>query len=299
MSNALPPVSTVIPAYGHARYLYLTLLKHTLTYYLWGETLASIEALPRTSPLRKSIYWVLKMVDGLISRGTAGHICLARRFKFDPVNRIEGTDWPPLADTMIGLKRLDNIQFCIEEILRRNIPGDLIETGVWRGGATIFMRGVLKAHGVTDRIVWAADSFQGLPPPDATRYPSDAGDPHHTFNYFLGISLEQVKRNFERYGLLDEQVRFLKGWFKDTLPGAPIKTLALLRLDGDMYESTMDALANLYPKLSIGGYIIVDDYYLDGCKQAVHDYRRKHGITEGIQKIGEISAYWERVRPAV
>jgi hypothetical protein len=60
----------------------------------------------------------------------------------------------------------------------------------------------------------------------------------------------------------------------------------------------MDALANLYPKLSIGGYIIVDDYYLDGCKQAVHDYRRKHGIIEEIQRIGEFSAYWERVHPA-
>ena len=294
----LPTISKDFSAPEDARNLYLTLLKHTLTYYLWGETLVSIETLPRTSPLRKSIYWILKMVDGLISTGTAGRICLARRFKFDPTNRIEGRDWPPLADTMIGLKRLDNIQFCIEEILRRSIPGDLIETGVWRGGATIFMRGVLKAHGVTDRAVWAADSFQGLPPPDAARYPSDVGDPHHALNYFLGVSLGQVRRNFERYGLLDEQVKFLKGWFKDTLPGAPIKALALLRLDGDMYESTMDALVNLYPKLSIGGYIIVDDYYLDGCRHAVHDYRRKHGITEEIQRIGEVSAYWERVLPA-
>ncbi len=294
----LPTISKDFAVAEDARNLYLTLLKHTLTYYLWGETLVSIETLPRTSSLRKSIYWILKMVDGLISTGTAGRICLARRFKFDPTNRIEGRDWPPLADTMIGLKRLDNIQFCIEEILRRSIPGDLIETGVWRGGATIFMRGVLKAHGVTDRTVWAADSFQGLPPPDAARYPSDVGDPHHALNYFLGVSLGQVRRNFERYGLLDEQVKFLKGWFKDTLPGAPIKALALLRLDGDMYESTMDALVNLYPKLSIGGYIIVDDYYLDGCRHAVHDYRRKHGVTEEIQRIGEISAYWERMLPA-
>ena len=291
------PATSDVPAQESARDLYLTLLKRTLTYYLWGETLASIETMNRTSPRRRAVYSLVKMLDGVISAGTGGRICLARRFEFDPKNRIEGTDWPPLADTMIGLKRLDNIQFCIEEALRRNVPGDLIETGVWRGGATIFMRGVLKAHGVTDRTVWVADSFQGLPPPDAERYASDAGDPHHTMNYFLGVSQEQVQRNFERYGLLDAQVKFLKGWFKDTLPDAPIQKLALLRLDGDMYESTMDALVSLYPKLSVGGYIIVDDYFLEGCKQAIHDYRSKHGISEEIQRIGQISAYLQRARP--
>lgn len=288
-----------LPKQVEVRNLYLTLLKHTLTYYLWGETLASIETLPRTSPIRKSVFLILKTVDGLISTATGGRICLAHRFKFDPKKRIEGSDWPPLADTMIGLQRLDNIRFCVEQILRKNVPGDLIETGVWRGGASIFMRGVLKAHGVTDRTVWAADSFQGLPPPDAARYPADADDPHYKFSYFLGVSLEQVKHNFERYGLLDDQVRFLEGWFEDTLPSAPINALALLRLDGDMYESTMDALANLYPKLSIGGFVIVDDYYLDGCKQAVHDYRQKHEITETIQRVGAYSAYWERLRPTI
>lgn len=290
--------SEELAAPDNARELYLTLLKHALTYYLWGETLAPIESVPRTSPLRKSIYWVLRVVDGLISTGTGGHIRLARRFRFDPAKRIEGTDWPPLADTMIGLKRMENIQFCVEEILRKGVPGDLIETGVWRGGATIFMRGILKAYGVTDRTVWVADSFQGIPPPDAERYPSDAGDPHHEFSYFLGVSLEQVKHNFQRYGLLDDQVKFLKGWFRDTLPHAPIEKLSLLRLDGDMYESTMDALTSLYPKLSVGGYIVVDDYYLDGCKEAIHDYRRDHDISEKIQQLGDISAYWQRLRPA-
>ena len=257
-----------------AKDLYLTLLKHALTYYLWGETLAPIETMPRTSPLRKSLYWIVKAADGLISSGSGGRVRLAYRFRFDPEKRIEGADWPPLADTMIGLRRLNNIQSCIEEILRRNVPGDLIETGVWRG-----------------------DSFQGLPPPDTDQYPSDAGDPHHRLSYFLGVSLEAVKRNFKRYGLLDDQVRFLEGWFKDTLPGAPIERLALLRLDGDMYESTMDALSSLYPKLSAGGYVIVDDYYLEGCKQAVHDYRQQHDIGDEIHRVGEYSAYWQRSRP--
>jgi O-methyltransferase len=85
----------------------------------------------------------------------------------------------------------------------------------------------------------------------------------------LAVSLEQVKANFDRYGLLDDQVRFLKGWFRDTLPVAPIERLAVLRLDGDMYESPMDTLVNLYPKLSEGGYVIVDDYgAIPACRQA-------------------------------
>ena len=210
--------------------------------------------------------------------------------------REEGRDWPAEAQTMIGMKRLNNLRSCIEDVIARGVPGDLIETGVWRGGATIFMRGVLKAHGVTDRTVWAADSFEGLPKGDAKRYAEDAGDFHHTLSA-LAVSLEEVKANFERYNLLDGQVRFLKGWFKDTLPSAPIHSLAVARLDGDMYGSTMDALLNLYPKLSVGGYCIIDDYgCVEGCKKAVHDYRSAHGITEEIRPIDWTGVYWRRER---
>jgi hypothetical protein len=195
---------------------------------------------------------------------------------------------------MIGLKRLDNLEFCIEEIIAKGVPGDLIETGAWRGGATIFMRAVLKAYGVTDRCVWVADSFAGLPPPDAGKYPHDAGDRLHEARE-LAVSLEQVKANFDRYGLLDDQVRFLKGWFRDTLPTAPIERLAVLRLDGDMYQSTMDALANLYPKVSQGGYVIVDDYSaIPACRQAVHDYRSANGITEEIRDIDWTGIFWQK-----
>jgi O-methyltransferase len=155
---------------------------------------------------------------------------------------------------MIGSLRLDNLQDCIESVVRDNVPGDLIETGVWRGGATILMRGVLAAYGIADRIVWVADSFAGLPPPNPQAYPADAGDIHWTHRE-LAVSLKTVPESFARYGLLDDQVRFLVGWFRDTLPTAPIHRLAVARLDGDMYESTMDALVALYPKLSVGGYL--------------------------------------------
>ncbi|MGB9179723.1 MAG: TylF/MycF family methyltransferase [Pyrinomonadaceae bacterium] len=216
--------------------------------------------------------------------------------QFDPYLRANGMDWPSQAHTMIGMKRLDNIQACGEQIIKENIPGDFVETGAWRGGASIFMRAILKAYGIGDRNVYVADSFEGLPRPNAELYPQDSGDEHHKID-FLAVSLETVKSNFERYGLLDEQVKFLKGWFRETLPSAPIDKIALLRLDGDMYESTIDALVYLYPKLSVGGYIIIDDYKaVPACQPAVDDYRREHGITEEMIEIDWAGVYWQRQR---
>lgn len=218
----------------------------------------------------------------------------AQESSFDPQQRTDGRDWPQLGHTMIGLHRLENVRLCVEDVLINNVPGDLIETGVWRGGATIFMRAILKAHGVRDRIVWAADSFAGLPPPDPAAYPRDAGDPHHTFAELV-IPLEEVQENFARYDLLDDRVRFLKGWFRDTLPHAPMETLAVLRLDGDMYESTMEALTHLYPKLSVGGYCIIDDYgAIPACRDAVDDYRKEHGIRDAMIAIDWTGVYWRR-----
>ena len=195
---------------------------------------------------------------------------------------------------MVGLKRLDNVEYCITEVIRRNIPGDLIETGVWRGGTAIFMRAVLKAYGDQNRCVWVADSFEGLPKPDG-RYQQDAADRHWSFKSVLGVPLDEVKSNFTRYGLLDEQVRFLVGWFEGTLPQAPIDRLAILRLDGDMYSSTMDALQALYAKLSPGGYAIVDDYFsVSTCKAAVDDFRASRKVTEPLQQIDWAGAFWEK-----
>lgn len=221
---------------------------------------------------------------------------LGKDLPFDLGSRVEGRDWPNLAHTMIGLQRLDNLHFCVEDVLARGVPGDLMETGVWRGGSAILMRAILKVNGVTDRVVWAADSFQGLPPPDPARYPMDAPS---TFDRhkILAVTLEEVQRNFRCYDLLDDQVRFLKGWFRDTLPGAPVKRLAVLRLDGDLYESTMDALVSMYPKVSSGGYVIVDDYGdIPVCRQAVHDYRVKHGIDEEIVPIDWSGVFWRKER---
>lgn len=214
---------------------------------------------------------------------------------FDPNLREYGWDWPSVAHSMIGRQRMANLRFLVERVLFDRISGDFIETGVWRGGACIYLRAVLEAYGVKNRRVWVADSFVGLPPPDEVAYPADAGDKFYTYAE-LAVSLERVKRNFERYGLLDEQVVFLKGWFKDTLPGAPTGPLAILRMDGDMYESTMDALSNLYDRVSPGGYVIVDDYrVVAGCRKAVDEFRARRGIDDVIVEIDGVGVYWQKM----
>lgn len=214
---------------------------------------------------------------------------------FDAVRRLAGADWPTQAHSMIGEARMDNVRACVERVLADDVTGDLIETGVWRGGACIFMRGLLQAHGAPDRRVWVADSFKGLPPPNPGKYPKDKGIDAHQYRE-LAISLETVKANFSRYGLLDDRVRFLEGWFRDTLPTAPIERLAVMRLDGDLYESTMDALSALYPKLSVGGFVIVDDFAIGACRAAVQDYREAHDITDPIEPVDWTGVYWRRTK---
>ncbi len=272
--------------------LYLDLMKGVLTRSVIPDRLRPLTA---SSVRSKSVIaWAaFALLDPVLSKMRL-KLC---RERWDNAIRQDGRDWPAEAETMVGMERLKNVEFCVRDVLRRDIPGDLMETGVWRGGVCIFMRAILKALGDRSRIVWLADSFRGLPPPDG-RFVQDKQSKWHVYEDELGVALEDVKANFERYGLLDQQVQFLPGWFKDTLPNAPIQQLAVLRLDGDMYASTMDALTSLYPKLSIGGYVIVDDYgALDSCSQAVSDFRAQHGIVEKIQKVDWSGIFWRKEAP--
>lgn len=213
---------------------------------------------------------------------------------FDRTSRESGEDYPTVAHTMIGLKRLDNLHRCLADVVEDGVPGDFIETGVWRGGACIFARGLLNAYGQADRTVWVADSFQGFPELTGSDHPLDVEIDLHQYNEAVDLptSEETVRENFARYGLLDDNVRFLAGWFKDTMPAAPVKQLAVMRLDGDSYGATMDVLDSLYERLSPGGYVIVDDYCIPACREAVHDFRDRLGIRDTIHRIDRQGAYW-------
>jgi len=203
----------------------------------------------------------------------------------EATNRVED------AETMLGTRQLDHLQRCVVDVVEHGVPGDLLEAGVWRGGMTIFMRAVLAAYEVRDRNVWVVDSFAGLPPVDSQT---------ETFGWKGGdmaVSLQSVKNNFMRYGLLDSQVKFLKGFFSDTLPSAPIERLAILRVDADLYSSTRDVLTNLYSRLSPGGYAIFDDYQnLLDCRRAIDEFRQEHGITEEIVPIDKRAVCWRKLR---
>jgi len=228
----------------------------------------------------------------------AGGVTLAKLQTVPDSAYQEGRGWPSsrlnFGESMVGRRRLNNIRLAAETVLHEHVPGHLIETGVWRGGSCILMRGVLAAHGVLDRTVYVADSFQGLPVADES---DDAASLHDDTT--LAISEEHVRDAFCRYGLLDEQVTFLKGWFSDTLPGLKGTPWAVIRLDGDMYESTMDGIRNLYPDLSHGGFLIVDDYgTYTSCRRAIHEYRDMHGITDEIVDIDGMGVFWRKFGPA-
>jgi len=268
---------------------HLDLMKKCLTRSLFDELYHQVE------PPRASAWWLFySPIRRLLA---ARQLQLVRRVSTD--TRAAGQDWPMGAETMIGLRRLENLEECIVDVIRNGVPGDLLEAGVWRGGATIMMRAVLSAYGDPDRVVWVADSFQGLPEPEPGRYPADAGDRHWTWPQ-LAVSLDDVRSNFARYDLLDDRVRFLVGWFRDTLPEAPVERLAVLRVDADMYGSTMDVLKHLYPKLSPGGYVIIDDYgAVAGCRMAVDDFRAEHGITQHLRPIDGAGVFWRREADSV
>ncbi len=222
-------------------------------------------------------------------------LMLVRKRPFNEHARKLGLDWPADALTMIGMQRLTSLQRCVETVLTEDVPGDLVECGVWRGGASILMRAVLSAYGDEQRSVWLCDSFEGVPPPDTAHYEADKGINLHRAAGVLAVSEAQVRANFEHYGLLDDRVRFVPGWFKNTLQDAPIDRISVLRLDGDLYESTIQALDALYPRLSSGGYCIIDDYHaIDACRQAVADYRTAHGVTAEIEEIDGTGVLWRK-----
>lgn len=200
--------------------------------------------------------------------------------------RIEG------AITMIGENRLVHLQQAITQIIRGGVPGDILEAGAWKGGACIYMRACLDVLGDRKRIVYACDAFDdGFPKPDPA-YPVDAQSQLHTRDYFRTSNVV-VRQYCQYYGYDDCQLQIVPGFFKETLPTLPIRELALLRLDGDLYGSNMEPLQILYDKVSPGGYVIADDYYaIVNAQMAIDDFRRERRIEEPLERYDWASAFW-------
>ncbi len=263
---------------------YLELIKKVITRALFAKDYERHTFAPKR-PVFKLLHGALKAIF------TPLNLEVVRRVKSTSEDYIESTHSAGTrgedAETMIGMKQLDQMQVCIQDVINRGVKGDLVEAGVWRGGMTIFMQAVLKVEDSLDRKVWVLDSFSGLPSPD------EANDSFGWQQGDMAASLEEVKNNFKKYDLLDENVKFVKGYFNETLAHTPIQDIAVLRIDADLYESTLDVLNALYPKLSVGGYAVFDDYTnLEDCRRAVDEYRSLHNLTEEIVEIDKRAVYW-------
>jgi hypothetical protein len=212
-------------------------------------------------------------------------------------------------------ERMKRVQQAYEDVRENGVAGDLIECGVWRGGITIWMKALLTAYGDSARNVWVSDSFSGVPNvarqedhpefkdiPDEMRnldmkqwggQVTERGiDGHMTEKNILTVEGQFVEDNFKRFGLLDDKVKFLVGYFNDTLPTVRdrgLSKIAVLRVDGDLYSSTMDVLENLYSLVSPGGYVIFDDYPLPQSQRAIHDFFKKQGLDRDLLKFDRVT----------
>jgi O-methyltransferase len=203
-----------------------------------------------------------------------------------------GKPWR-FSHTMVGMRRLEHLQWCAERVFEDGVPGDFLEAGVCQGGASILLRALQVAYGQPQRRTWLADSFEGLP------VPAHEADTNYDFSEekqpWLAFSRAAVEDNFRTYDLLSDQVLFLPGWFRDTLMNAPVPDLAILRLDADLYESTSEALTALYDRVSPGGFVVIDDYdAFAPCRRAVQEFRAERNITVPIRHIDRMAVYWRK-----
>ena len=190
-----------------------------------------------------------------------------------------------------------------KEILRTNIPGDFVECGVWMGGSAGLMAVALERFDIgKPRMLHLFDSFEGLPAPGekdgnkaAGYWMNSANSEFLTTQRCVAGAATVCSLLHERLGFSVERVVIHKGWFQDTLPGLgpEPQCIAVLRLDGDWYESTKICLEHLYERVSRGGVILLDDYYCwEGCRKATDEFRDARGIIDPIIRIDEESVYW-------
>ena len=155
------------------------------------------------------------------------------------------------------------------------------------------MRGLLKAYDIRDRRVWVAELFTGLAAAAHPQWIQERGDRRHA-HLFSTLGLAAARASFDKFDLLDEQVVFLEERVGEAQVAAPLERLALLRLDQDTYGSTMDILSTLYHKVSLGGFVMVEDWAASGgCRAAVADFHTARGITAPIENIEGLGVYWQ------
>lgn len=189
--------------------------------------------------------------------------------------------------TMTSPERLHALVTAVEYVIRAGIPGDIVECGVWKGGSMMAVARTLLKRGRSDRTLCLFDTFDGMPPPADVdrdlhgRSASSllAAEERETSFVWAVASLTEVRRNLESAGYPTERIRYVQGRVEDTLPAQAPDRIALLRLDTDWYSSTRHELVHLFPRLSPGGVLIVDDYgHWQGCRRAVDEFLEERRI---------------------
>jgi O-methyltransferase len=200
--------------------------------------------------------------------------------------------------TMVTSKNLISLYNIVQKADALDLPGDIVECGVWNGGSSALM-GVAHRDGKTPkpaRAMWLFDSFQGLPPPSAK---DGAAEQKHYFEGLNKGAMDNVQKIFRRLHVALDNVHIVPGWFNQTLPNALINNIAVLHIDADWYDSVKIVLDTLYDRVVPGGFIILDDYgYWEGCERALNDYFVEHAIKNVvIQRADHIGAFFQKPLP--
>lgn len=269
----------------------------------WVDPLISSDTRPNETTItecaRDAYLEVLRMhVSALIYGNSEKQVVPSKQPNLHPLDlgsREKGNDWTYLGYTMTGIARLINLHDLLQDAFQNKVKGDYMETGVWHGGSSIFARGVMRVYNESHRRSFVCDSFMGLPPGDRNL---DQGDLNWDNWPYLAVSSESVALHFRESGMTDSNVIFVKGFFSDTMKALSpkVQSLAVMRLDGDMYESTVDVLYHFYDKLSVGGYVIVDDWFGFPAKTACEDFFKVHGMNVTIVPIDNLPVYWQKTK---
>jgi hypothetical protein len=306
-----PTGATSSSVVSSASDLYLDLVVRSLTDYLGADLTPGWKDIV----LEETAGSAEGAVDSSGADGTAWDLPLGHSYGGFALSGALNTADYPRAFTSLSVGHLHHLLFCIDHVLSRGIEGDFIEAGVFRGGATILMRAALAAreaespapnysttHGAPRR-VFVADSFEGIPPSRRAVGGGIEKEDCDAWTERYAVSLAEVRANFRRFGLLDERVTFLPGFFNVSLPPVfggpnafappqqPPPKLSIVRIDADAYDGVRDALEALYPRLAVGGVLIIDDWHLVGAAAAAHEYRAAHHIRAPVLMVPQDYVY--------